>query len=216
MRKTTIILAIGAILCLPAKAKDQQSKSGSCVLSAAKDGQLLELHGKVVHGARDLLLEVPGCEERIALIYTVEECDSRKEPCLKEGGAVSESGMVTVKKDREFKRFQKYLEVRYKSTRNDICLECYKYEVEATFQGRIGVTDNVDSTLDKDSRHIVAPEGFGHPEPFLRYRLVLHSVSEVTWKKLPPLRSSHDRTTKSKCGLLAGSYFRSVWVQMHR
>lgn len=49
----------------------------------------------------------------------------------------------------------------------------------AEFQGRLDIADSAGWKKDKKSGKVTGVEGFGHPLPFTRYRLVVASISKV-------------------------------------
>jgi hypothetical protein len=129
-----------------------------------------------------MLLAVRGCGDRVVLAYAGDP----------DTGVPSER----LRRDRNFARFKKYIGATYKSTGKELCMQCSKYDVEATFTGRFDVAaipeglkkDNL-GFLHDESGKIVGKAGFGHPAPVYKYRLVIESVSDVVARKLPDPRS---------------------------
>lgn len=153
------------------------------MLASAKNGQMLALRGEVVSTSHDMLLVVRGCEDRVVLVYAGNP----------ETGVPGEK----LRRDRNFKRFEKYTRATYKSTAKEICMQCPKYKVEATVSGRFDVAtipdglkkDNLGFLHDETGK-IVGKAGFGHPFPAYKYRLVIESVSDVVARKLPDPRAA--------------------------
>ncbi len=162
----------------PAVALSQEPAQGECVLASAKNAQTLTVRGKVVSTSHDMLLAVRGCVDRVVLVYA--------------GDADTGVPSERLRRDRAFRRFEQYTKATYKSSGKDICMQCAKYDVEATFTGRFDVAtipeglkkDNL-GFLHDESGKIVGKAGFGHPTPAYKYRLVIESVSDVVARKRP-------------------------------
>jgi hypothetical protein len=88
---------------------------------------------------------------------------------------------VTLQRDKTFKQFDALLSQGHQKGAN-MCLGCTRYQVTATFVGRLdGVSD---ATLKRDnSGKIVGFGGFGNMNGYPA-RLVLQSVSDVTSKEI--------------------------------
>lgn len=178
MSGRNVVFVFFVFLLGPAPAFSQEPGKGDCVLASAENGQMLTARGEVVSTSHDMLLAVRGCEDRVVLVYAGDP----------ETGVPSER----LRRDRNFTRFRKYVEATYKSGDKEICMQCSKYEVEATFTGRFDVA-TIPEGLKKDnlgflhdgSGKIVGKAGFGHPAPAYKYRLVIESVSDVVARKLP-------------------------------
>jgi len=164
----------------------------SCPLSTFKNGQTVTVHGKVGQAPHDAVLIMSGCSEAVVLVYA--------------GDPESRESSDKLLKDESLRRFEKYNRAVYgKIGRKGICVQCPKYEVEATFTGRLDVAaDVVPEGLWKDklgmlhdkSGKFVGEAGFGHP-PTEKYRLVIESVSDVTARKLPKPKALNDEGGKS-------------------
>src|SRR5260370_3624971 len=155
----------------------QPAGEGSCPLSTLKNGEAVSIHGRIADGAHDMLLAIPGCDKVVVLEYAG-------------GPETGESGDKLIRDDN-FRRFEKYTRATYKNNKKDARVRCPKYEVEATFAGRLDVAaDSVPEGMWKDklgmlhdqSGKFVGKAGFGHP-PIYSYRLVINSVSDVVKKK---------------------------------
>ncbi len=185
MNKSKYLLVL---LLLSVGAFSQATDSILCALSSFTNGQIVTVHGKVNHGAHDMTLDVPKCDT-VVLTYADDPDFSHAASAtsinLPRETAVDNGAKLTLRKDREFLRFQKYVAATYKSTRKNICIDCYEYEVEATFTGRLDVSKKVGLTHDEKGEKIISMDGFGHPVPFTRYRFVIESVSDVRTRKLP-------------------------------
>jgi hypothetical protein len=83
-------------------------------------------------------------------------------------------------------KFKKYTSATKKSIGNSICIQCPKYEVEATLTGTLTIA-SVPSGFSKDnlgflhdaSGKIVGQVGFGHPIPLYKYQLAIEYASDV-------------------------------------
>jgi hypothetical protein len=174
------MVAVMLLFCVFGRAASAQSAAeGSCSLSTFQDGQTASVHGKVAHGAHDLLLVVPGCDKAVVLEYAGNE-----------GSGVSVDKLV---RDESFKQFEKYARDTYKKVGKGACVQCPRYEVEATLTGKLDVApDTVPEGQWKDklgmlhdqSGKFVGKAGFGHP-PIQKYRLIIESVSDVSARELP-------------------------------
>lgn len=198
MRKSSYVLAL--LLC--SVVVFAQDKTGSlCVLTAASNGQTLTVRGKADRSMHDMLLVLPNCKDVAVLIYAGEEdalhSVSSTRVNLPRDTPVQDSANLKLQRDREFLAFEKYTNDVYKSTRKSICIGCYKYEVEATFTGRLDVTQKTGLIRDEKGQKIVGMDGFGHPIPFTRYRFVIESVANVTARKLPKPGTDQSNTSKS-------------------
>jgi hypothetical protein len=167
----------------------QDTNDSGCVLSSLSNGQTLTVRGKVDRSMHDMLLVVSNCKEVAVLTYAGERDAlhgvSSTTINLPRETPVGNGANLKLQKDRGFSLFEKYVNALYKSTRKNHCIACYKYKVEATFTGRLDVSNKVGLIRDEKAQKIIGMDGFGHPIPFTRYRLVLESVSDVVARKLP-------------------------------
>jgi hypothetical protein len=158
-----------------------QSKDAVCGLSTHTDGQIVVISGRVQQTAHDMLLQVPNCPDPVVLTYA-------SDPTVKDEAA----GHYPIE-DGNLSRFRKYTAVTYTSTENNICMGCYKYEVQATLTGRLDLAKPPPAGSHKDqlgffrdqSGKVVGVAGFGNPAPVYKYRLVIQSVSRVVAEKRP-------------------------------
>ena len=98
---------------------------------------------------------------------------------------------VTLDKSKDFKQFDSLLAQTHQKGL-DMCLGCTRYEVSATFVGRLDAVD--DPTLKRDaSGKINGFGGFGNMNAYPA-RMVLQSVSDVTPKEID--FSKNDDATK--------------------
>jgi hypothetical protein len=165
-------------------ALSQQTDVDSCPLSAFKDGQLVTFHARVGQSPHDGILLVPGCSESVIFVYPNEATSKESSSGLRNAEAI--------------RRFQKYSSATYdKIGRHGICMQCPKYEVEATFTGLLNVAPTVFpegqwkdklGLLHDQAGRFVGQAGFGHP-PIYQYQLVIEAVSDLAARKLPKPRA---------------------------
>jgi hypothetical protein len=179
----------------------QQNSTDRCVLSSAKNGQVVTVRGKVVHAPHDMIVKVPNCEA-VVLVYAGASDAPGSDPD-------SSLRKPTLRRDASFKKFEKYQSAEYKHLpRGGVCNGCYKYEVEATFTGNLkiasipeGLTKDASGFLRDASGNVVGKAGFGHPAPIYGYLMVVESVSDVVARKLPsPSSTSVDSDLPARSG----------------
>jgi hypothetical protein len=136
-----------------------------CPLDGAADGKTITLRALVMPTAHDTLLRPVGCAERVLLEHP--------DP------AVNGLPAASLKRDRNFRRFTKFVTAHEKSTPTVTCKECWIYKVVADFTGRLDIAPRAGLKFDESTGKAVGMDGFGHPMPFTRYRLVLTSVANV-------------------------------------
>jgi hypothetical protein len=164
----------------------EPSDSG-CVLSAAKDGQVITVHGKTIQEPHDLGFDIQGCKQTVLLTYA--------------GDQDNQVNANELRRDDHLARFQQFTRSTYKSTKKNICMQCMRYDdVEATLTGKLevasippGTTKDPAGFLRDPSGKIVGKWGWGHPVPFAGYRLVIQSVSDVRARKIPRPTAVIDR-----------------------
>jgi len=116
----------------------QSSKPNNCVLESAATGQMITVHGKVVHGPHDMLLDLPNCDS-VVIEYA-------------EVAAPGQDNSRHITRHSNFRRFESYVRAEYPNTNDGgVCLGCFKYQVEATFKGRLDVA-RLPQALSKDSQ----------------------------------------------------------------
>lgn len=172
----------------------QENHLDSCVLSSGTPGQMLTVRGKAYLNLHDMILVVPGCQGTAVIVYAgaAGALYGSSSTTLNVPGPPEPIGVISLKlrQDANLRRFKKYLNATYKSTGTALCIQCPKYEVEATFKGMLEVEvipkdltrDNLGFLHDASGK-IVGQAGFGHP-PSRQYRLVIKSVSDVKARKL--------------------------------
>ena len=78
-----------------------------------------------------------------------------------------------------------YLKEQQPSKPNEVCQQCPKYQVTAELTGRLDIAPSAGVKKNPKTGKATILEGYGHPLPFTRFRLVLTSVANVTTKELP-------------------------------
>jgi len=173
LRCSSIVLLLCSVI-----AAGQDKPSGECALANAKNGQHVTLNGEIKSTAHDLLLVVPSCESGVVLQYA--------------GDPDTGTSAGQLKRNSNFKRFEKYTSATYKSSGKNLCMQCSKYAVKATLTGRLDVA-NIPEGATRDqfgfardgAGKVVGKTGWGHPIPVYKYRLVIEAVSDVVARKLP-------------------------------
>ncbi|MGA9071364.1 MAG: hypothetical protein WB424_13960, partial [Terracidiphilus sp.] len=77
-----------------------------------------------------------------------------------------------------------------------IYIDCMKYgDIEAEITGKLeiasmppGATRDIYGVLRDQSGKVIGAYGWGHPNPYVPYRLVILSVANVKAKKLRPMQ----------------------------
>ena len=141
------------------------------MLDSAADGQVVALRGKVVYAPHDMTLEIPGCADSVVLVYASD--GSRESP--REGTAAN-----------GLEQFRKYTAATKKRVGKVACVQCPKYDVQATLTGRLsigavppGMTKDNLGFLRDSSGKIVGKSGFGHPIPIFKYQLAIEDAADV-------------------------------------
>lgn len=134
----------------------------------------MTLSGETLHDAHDLVLRLPNCPDSVVLTFGDDD-------------SLGAEGLP-VKKDEEFRRFLKYvnagrLSIHKTPSQVTYCHECWIYHVTAKLSGRLDVVRRAGLKRD-DAGKIIGSEGFGHPIPFTRYRLVVTTISGVKATRL--------------------------------
>jgi hypothetical protein len=149
--------------------------AGGCPLDSAKDGQVITFRGKVVHAPHDMTLEIAGCTDSVVLVYA------------DDGSAAPGNGVP----GGDIAKFRAYTNATTKRVGGAACLQCPKYEVEATLSGRLalavvpaGLTKDGLGFLRDSSGKIVGKVGFGHPIPLYKYQLAIQAASDIEARRL--------------------------------
>ncbi len=167
--------ALLRVLCLVSASGMLGAAESDCPLENAKDGQTITLRAVVMPTAHDTLLRPLGCQDTVLLEYPDEKLNGMPASSLR--------------RDRNFSRFTRSTVAQEKGTATSMCRECWKYEVVADFRGRLDIAPRAGLTFDEKSKKATGIEGFGHPMPFTRFRLILASVSNVKVTRVKAGRS---------------------------
>lgn len=139
--------------------------AASCPLTKATNRDNLVLRGEVFPTSHDTFIRPVGCDERVIIVF----------------GDSAELGelRIPVRRDQTLQHYEEYLLAEQEVEGATLCRECWKYRVIAEFQGRLDIRPAAGLQRDPASRKATGVEGFGHPVPFTRYRLVVMSVLRV-------------------------------------
>lgn len=137
----------------------------ACSLAEFRNRDEITLKGEVFPTAHDTFLRPAGCSERVVLVYG-------DDPSLG-------TGKLAVTKDKKLRQYALYVRAEQKPAGVTICKECWKYRVTAELQGRLDIAPSAGWKKDAQSGKVIGIEGFGHPLPFTRYRLVISRVLSV-------------------------------------
>ena len=166
-RIVTVGLLWSGLAAIPAIAQ-----TGTCVIDRAKNGAMVKIRGVVYAGRHDIFIRPEHCpDNRVIVIYG-------DDPELGRAGLV-------VKRDDSFREFQKYLREPQPSKPSANCQQCRRYQVTAELSGRLDIASSVGVKRDSNTGKVIGLEGYGHPLPFTRYRLVMTAVSNVEAVELP-------------------------------
>jgi hypothetical protein len=142
------------------------AQTGTCVVDSAKNGAMVKIRGVVSPGGHDIFIRPEGCaDNRVIVVY----------------GDDPELGRarLVVKRDDSFREFEKYLQEQQPSKPNAYCQQCPRYQVTAELSGRLDIAPSVGVKKDSKTGKATGLQGYGHPLPFTRYRLVMTAVSNV-------------------------------------
>lgn len=155
-----------------------QQSGSNCVLSSATNGQIVTVQGKVRHEPHDLAFDIRDCNETVLLTYA--------------GKQDNNVSSTSLRSDKNMKLFHQYTYSTYKSRGNNICINCFKYDVEAELTGKLeiatlppGATKDNENIIRDSSGNIIGIFGWGHPGPYIYSRFIIQSVSKVKARKLP-------------------------------
>lgn len=148
------------------------AESGKCVIETAKNGTMVKVRGVVFPGGHDMFIRPEQCpENRVIVTYA----DDR---------SLKQIHHLHVQRDEAFRMFEQYLKEEQLSSPNEICRQCPKYEVNAELTGRLDIARSAGLKRNPKTGKVIRLEGYGHPLPFTRFRLVVTSVANVITKEL--------------------------------
>ncbi|HSW40163.1 MAG TPA: hypothetical protein VLL97_11795 [Acidobacteriota bacterium] len=148
------------------------SQTVLCILSTARNGEMVKVRGEVFSTAHDVFIRLKECPENQVILVDGDD------PSLGEA-------QLTVTRDDSFRKFEKYSAEEQLSKVNEMSRLNPKYRVTADFEGRLEIAASAGLKKDSMTGKVIGIEGFGHPRPFTRYRLVVTSVSNVEASERP-------------------------------
>jgi hypothetical protein len=170
-RMTVIILCASSILL------GQARDGSSCVLETAKDGDAVKFRGEVFPTGHDVFIRPSGCAvnpaNRVILVWA--DDSSLGAP------------KASVRKDAAFSEFNRLLKATLPLPSNGVGVGEARYEVVADFEGRLEVAPSAGLKRDPQGKKVIGIEGFGHPMPFTRFRLVSSGVSRIESMERQPM-----------------------------
>jgi hypothetical protein len=150
-------------------------QSVKCVIETTQSGTMIRVRGIVFPGGHDMFILPEQCpDNRVILTYGDDPTLGRDR--------------LQMKRDTTFQEFERYLREQQPSKPNEICQQCSKYQVEAELSGRLDVAVSAGVKRNPKTGKAIGLEGFGHPLPFTRFRLVITNVAIVSVKELPIMR----------------------------
>jgi hypothetical protein len=143
------------------------SQNEKCILETAKSGELVSFRGEASSTDHDIIIRPKGCPKcRIILTYGDDRQALGKET-------------LNVRRDDALMQFERYLQEQIPSQPNETCKLCPRYRVFADFEGRLDKAASAGLKKDPKSGKVIGTEGFGHPLPYTRYRIVVTRLSNV-------------------------------------
>lgn len=156
-----------AWLTVPASAQ-----MAGCIVDTAKNGEVVKMRGELFPTAHDAFIRPLGCpDNRVILVYGDD--------------ASLGKAKLGVRRDDAFRQFEKFADEEQPKKANEFCKQCPRYRVTADFEGRLDVAPSAGWKKDSKTGKVTGTEGFGHPRPFTRYRLVMTGVSNVEAAERP-------------------------------
>ncbi len=151
-----------------------------CVLAKAKTGDLVKVRAEVFPTGHDVFIRLVACKEDYGNPVILVWGD---DPSLS-------TGTAPVRKDEAYLRYKELVMAKYPLPPNGMGVGQSRYRIVADFEGKLEVAPSAGLRRDPKTKKLIM-EGFGHPTPFSRYRLVASSVSEVEAREQPPV-SQHE------------------------
>ncbi|MCL4797463.1 MAG: hypothetical protein KJZ84_23065 [Bryobacteraceae bacterium] len=146
-----------------------QSSGGTCPLDSAENGDVVKLRGEAFSAGHDTFIRPTACAfdpaNRVILVWA-------DDPLLS-------TNKASVRRDADFTEFTRLLKATFRLPPNAGGIGQARYRVFADFEGRLEVAPSTGLKRDPRSKKVVRLEGFGHPMPFTRFRLVATGVSRI-------------------------------------
>jgi hypothetical protein len=150
-----------------------QSKGEPCPLDTAKNGDVVKIRGEAFAGGHDMFIRPAACAtspaHRVILVWA-------DDPSLS-------TNRASVRKDAAFTEFDRLLKSTFPLPPNGVGVGQSRYRVLADFEGRLEIAQFAGLKRGPKSKKVVRLEGFGHPMPFTRFRLIATSVSRIESKE---------------------------------
>lgn len=148
------------------------AQARECVIETANNGAMVKIRGVVSSSGHDVFIRPEQCpDNRVIVAYG-------DDPAL-------ESDRTGMKRDDSFQQFERYLKEQQPTEPNEYCQQCPRYQVTAELSGRLNIAPSAGVKRNPKTGKATGLEGYGHPLPFTRFRLVVTSVSGVVSKELP-------------------------------
>jgi hypothetical protein len=146
-----------------------QSKEGTCPLNSAKNGDVVKIRGDAFPGGHDTFIRPTACAtnpaNRVILIWADDSSLS--------------TNRASVRRDADWTEFNRLLKATFPLPPDGVGVGQSRFRVRADFEGRLEVAPSAGAKRDPKSKKVVRLEGFGHPMPFTRFRLVATGVSRI-------------------------------------
>jgi hypothetical protein len=151
------------------------TQSGKCVIETAENGAMVRVRGVVFPGGHDMFIRPEQCPDyRVIVTYGDDPALGR--------------GRLQVKRDDAFQMFERYVKEQQPPRPGEVCQQCPRHQVTAEVSGRLDIAPSAGVKRNPKTRKAISLEGYGHPLPFTRFRLVLTGVSDVTATELPAVQ----------------------------
>jgi hypothetical protein len=138
----------------------------TCIIEKTTNGAEVKFRGEVFSTAHDVFIRPQGCtENRIIMIYGDNPSLGKEK--------------LSMRRDEAFLQFEKFSKEEQPPKANEICKQCPRYRVIADFEGRLDIAASAGWKRDSKTGEMIGVDGFGHPRPFTRYRLVVTGISNV-------------------------------------
>lgn len=158
-----------------------------CVLETAKSGDVVKIRAEAKWAAHDMFIRPSSCstgpENRVILVWA-------DDPILL-------GTKATVRRDSVFSDFNRLLNETFPLPANSVGTGQPRYQVVAEFEGKLEVAPSAGYKRDPKTKKIIGLEGFGHPVPFTRFRLLATGVSRVESKEQQPMQHEAEHAVEA-------------------
>ncbi len=198
------LIVVSALLFFPALVpalSAQTVDASACEILAnpeSFDGKTVRVKGEVIAGFEEFVIRASDCNTPVDAIWlaypggtkakagpaaTLQMQLAKNNPS---GVSAANRSSVKLEKNKDFKEFDSRLSTPFKM--GGMCLGCIRYTVTATLIGRLDGTKDAGVVRDATGK-VLAVNGFGNLNQY-RARLVLQSVSDVTFKEIDYTRAA--------------------------